>query len=195
MPDKDWVKAKLMGRWPDGRPLVGNPVGLACPADAPDTPAMRENDFEYGADDPQGLACPFASHIRRTNPRDSKQPGDKDEQAITNRHRLLRRGRTFTRADGEKGLLFVSLCADIERQFEFVQQVWVNSPAFHGLSQEPDPIIGADAGAARCYTIPTAAGPLRLTDMQSFVQVQAGGYFFLPSRSALTWMTDVSLHS
>jgi cytochrome P450 len=25
-PDKEWVKAKMMGRWPSGRPLVGNPV-------------------------------------------------------------------------------------------------------------------------------------------------------------------------
>ena len=202
-PDKDWVKAKLMGRWPNGRPMIGNPVNR--PTSSTGDPGETENDFSFGTDDPQGLACPFGSHIRRANPRDSKQPGDPKEQAISNRHRLLRRGRAYVRhdADGatEKGLLFVSLCADLERQFEFVQQVWSNSLNFHGLANEPDPIFGTDSPdpatgcpAARSFTIPTPAGPLKLTGMENFVQPMAGGYFFLPSRSALTWMTDVALH-
>ncbi len=210
-PDKDWVKAKLMGRWPNGRPLVGNPVNMPSPG--PDNPAAaacraaeRENDFTYGRDDPQGLACPFGAHIRRTNPRDSKHPGDIAEQAITNRHRLLRRGRTYTRIDEkgaqEKGLLFVSLCSDLARQFEFVQQLWSNSPGFHGLTHEPDPIFGSDVPdpttncpMERSFTIPTAAGPIRLTGMESFVEVKAGGYFFLPSRSALAYLTEISLRA
>lgn len=208
-PDRDWVKAKLMGRWPNGRPLVGNPLNIPL-ADATDARALaaeQENDFAFGRDDPQGLACPFGAHIRRTNPRDSKQPGDKAEQWITNRHRLMRRGRPYVRKaeDGgqaEKGLLFVSLCTDLERQFEFVQQVWAASPSFHGLTQEPDPIIGGDipdpdskdsAQLPRCFTIPTAAGPIKLMGMQSFVTVKAGGYFFMPSRSALSYLTDVAL--
>ena len=210
-PDKDWVKAKLMGRWPNGRPLVGNPVNLpSLPSDHPDAAACRaaesENDFTYGRDDPQGLACPFGAHIRRTNPRDSKQPGDLKEQVISNRHRLLRRGRTYTRtgADGtaEKGLLFVSLCSDLARQFEFVQQLWANSAGFHGLTQEPDPIFGSDVPdpvtgcpMARSFSIPTAAGPIRLTGMENFVEVRAGGYFFLPSRSALSYLTELSLRA
>jgi Dyp-type peroxidase family len=200
-----------MGRWPNGRPLIGNPVNTATPE--PNDPnfaaclaAETENDFAFGGDDPQGLACPFGSHIRRSNPRDSKQPGDKAEQDISNRHRLLRRGRTYqqTNAQGvtEKGLFFVSLCADIERQFEFVQQVWSNSPNFHGLKDEPDPVFASNTidpatgkACPRTFTIPTPAGPLKLTGMQNFVDVKAGGYFFLPSRSALTWLTDVALSS
>lgn len=196
-PDREWVKAKLMGRWPNGRPLIGCPVNIT----QTNAVAEIENDFSYGEDDPQGLACPFGSHIRRTNPRDSKQPGDKDEQFISNRHRLLRRGRTYTRADGEKGLLFASLCTDIERQFEFVQQFWSNAPAFHGLENEPDPFVGSDPicpvtgqNKERVFTIPTPAGPLRLEGLKSFVQTMAGGYFFLPSRSALGWLSDVALH-
>ncbi len=208
-PDKEWVKAKLMGRWPNGRPLVGNPVKTPSPKPGdPDAAtcaaAEVENDFAFGSDDPQGLACPFGSHVRRANPRDSKQPGDPKEQAITNRHRLLRRGRTYVKqgADGttEKGLFFVSLCADLERQFEFVQQDWCNSSSFHGLTNEPDPIFGADTQDAtsgsncpRTFTIPTAAGPIKLTALQNFVTVKAGGYFFLPSRSALTWLTESAL--
>jgi cytochrome P450/deferrochelatase/peroxidase EfeB len=209
-PDKEWIKAKLMGRWPNGRPLIGNPVNTPSPKRGdPDFAACRaaerENDFAYGSDDPQGLACPFGSHIRRTNPRDSKEPGDKAEQVITNRHRLLRRGRTYSRTDAsgevEKGILFVALCTDLERQFEFVQQIWSNSPSFHGLTNEPDPISGADMPdpktgktAARHFTIPTPAGSMKLLGMETFVRVMAGGYFFLPSRSALTFLTEVSLH-
>lgn len=199
-PDREWVKAKLMGRWPNGRPLIGCPINK--PSSTTSLAAEMENDFSYGEDDPQGLACPFGSHIRRTNPRDSKQPGDTAEQFISNRHRLLRRGRTYTRHDGEKGLLFVSLCTDIERQFEFVQQFWANAPAFHGLDNEPDPFVGSDPLCAmtseakeRVFTIPTPAGPLRITGLNSFVQTMAGGYFFLPSRSALGWLSDISLHA
>lgn len=199
-PDREWVKAKLMGRWPNGRPLIG------CPANKPSAKdsgyAETENDFSYGEDDPQGLACPFGSHIRRSNPRDSKQPGDAGEQIISNRHRLLRRGRTYARADGEKGLFFASLCTDIERQFEFVQQFWANAPTFHGLDNEPDPFVGSDPLDAitgepkqRVFTIPTPAGPLQITGLNSFVQTMAGGYFFLPSRSALGWLSDISLHA
>ena len=200
VPDKDWVKAKIVGRWPSGRPLVGNPV------DQPSSPATRaaehENDFSYAQDDPQGRACPFGAHVRRANPRDSKQPGDPAEQVITNRHRLLRRGRSYSlSATGERGLMFAALCTDIERQFEFVQQFWVNSPGFHGLAHEPDPLIGSStpdpvtgSPLPRRFTIPTAAGPLRLDGMQSYVQPRAGGYFFMPSKSALTWLADVSLH-
>ena len=210
-PNEDWIKAKLMGRWPDGRPLVGNPVAKKePPSNVEDGStenavralaqfrAERDNDFSYGIDDPQGFACPFGAHIRRANPRDSKEPGDTWEQAITNRHRLLRRGRSYTRIDEngeqEKGLLFVAICADLERQFEFVQQTWINSPNFHGLSNEPDPIIGsitaANAQKSASFTIPTPAGPVKLTGMETFVKTRAGGYFFLPSRSALTFLKE-----
>ena len=198
MPDAEWVKAKMMGRWPDGRPLIGNPVRREGDQVSPER--WAENDFSYALDDPQGLACPFAAHIRRTNPRDSKHPDDPHEQAISNRHRLLRRGRPYTRADGEKGLLFACFCTDIERQFEFVQQHWADAPAFHGLDNEPDPIIGADPVAVRDgetrergFTIPTAAGPVRLGGLQKYVTMKGGGYFFMPSRSALGWLADISL--
>lgn len=200
-PSVEWVAAKMMGRWRDGRALVGNNIQ----SDQPPTPLELSNDFAYGVDDPQGLACPFGAHIRRSNPRDSKQPGDALEQGITNRHRLLRRGRLYARplsedgaAEPEKGLLFACLCTDIERQFEFVQQTWINAPDFHGLSNEPDPIVGARSPRNR-FTIPTAAGPVRLQHpvgggMKPFVTVRGGGYFFLPSRSALLYLASALRH-
>ncbi len=199
-PDADWVKAKMMGRWQDGRPLIGNPVNHD--PEASQDIEERENDFNFGDDDPQGLACPFGSHIRRTNPRDSKHPGDPREAAISNRHRLLRRGRPYVRKDtGEKGLLFASIGTDIERQFEFVQQFWSNAPAFHGLDNEPDPVIGSDSRCTttgqprpRYFSIPTAVGPVRIEGLQNFVETKGGGYFFMPSRSALSWLSEAALY-
>lgn len=206
-----WVAAKVIGRWPNGTPLVGNSArpGHLEPNEAPD------NDFAYGTDDPRGFACPLGAHIRRTNPRDSLEPGDVEEQAITNRHRILRRGRTYQyNPDGKvevKGLLFAALCSDIERQFEFVQQTWINARSFHGLSEETDPLLGNPltkggslpvqpaklsllmmGGTNTRFTLPTASGPLVVKSLKSHVTVRGGGYFFLPSRSALQYLANLN---
>jgi deferrochelatase/peroxidase EfeB len=143
------------------------------------------------------MHCPFGSHIRRANPRDSLQPDDPAQQSITNRHRLLRRGRSYEYCTkqgnvAEQGLLFVALCSDLERQFEFVQQTWINSPTFHGLKNEPDPIVAWEDAKTRVFTIPTPSGPVRLHSVESFVSVQAGGYFFLPSRSAIRYLANLN---
>lgn len=194
--DADWLSAKVIGRWKDGTSLLTSP---SCPVGA----SLPDNDFAYGLDDPRGLACPLGAHIRRTNPRDSLEPGDAEEQAITNRHRILRRGRNYAYdADGSgdtrKGLLFGALCSDLERQFEFVQTNWANAGSFHGLTDEADPLLGhplarkgnfldEKTGASRSarFTIPTPAGPVTVEGLQSYVTLRGGGYFFLPSRSAL----------
>jgi cytochrome P450/deferrochelatase/peroxidase EfeB len=176
--DQDWVASKLMGRKPDGSPLIGRPIGRS------------DNDFDFGKDDPQGLHCPFGAHVRRANPRGALQPGDPGEEAVAKRHRLLRRGRSYERpgrtGGTEKGLLFVGLCADIERQFEFLQQTWIGSPTFAALRNEPDPITTATPSGV--FTIPTTGGPITLKDMPSFTTVRAGGYFFMPSAAALRFL-------
>jgi Dyp-type peroxidase family len=191
----EWVAAKMMGRWRDGTPLVERAGGDK--GEGVRKHSDRENDFSYAIDDPQGMHCPFGSHIRRANPRDSLQPDDPAQQSIVNRHRLLRRGRAYQHRSAagvveEKGLLFVALCTDLERQFEFVQQTWINSPVFHGLKDEPDPILGCADPETQKFTIPTPSGPLRLHAMQSFVSVKSGGYFFLPSRSAIRYLANLN---
>ncbi|MFB9268384.1 cytochrome P450 [Bradyrhizobium erythrophlei] len=191
-----WLAAKMIGRWPDGTALVERPG-----ADREESPRKGEaldNKFSYGVDDPQGLHCPLGAHIRRANPRDSLQPDDPGQQSITNRHRLLRRGRPYAYrpsedAETEKGLLFMCLCADLDRQFEFVQQTWIQSPSFHGLRDEPDPMVAwSDPKRPRSFTIPTASGPVQLHGMKTFVTARAGGYFFLPSRSAIQYLIDIN---
>ena len=89
---------------------------------------------------------------------------------------------------GQKpGLFFMCLNGDIERQFEFVQQTWVDGASFHGLSNERDPLTG-ERGEADGHTIPTPEGPMRLEHLPSFVSTRGGGYFFLPGRRTMEYL-------
>jgi deferrochelatase/peroxidase EfeB len=160
-----------------------------------DIAATPDNDFLFGAEDPQGLRCPFGAHIRRANPRESFAPGSQEQLAITNRHRILRVGRRYRPADGKRpGLFFMCLNADLERQFEFVQQTWLQAPSFHGLMDERDPIIGSRHPDAQTrddgFSLPTREAPVRFTGMPEFVRTLGGGYFFVPGRSLLRYLAS-----
>jgi deferrochelatase/peroxidase EfeB len=87
--------------------------------------ASRNNDFKFQARDQS--ACPFASHIRKMNPR-----GDLSESAITP-HMILRRGIPFgpevsdeekqsQKTSQERGLLFVCYQSSLSNGFSFLQQ-------------------------------------------------------------------------
>lgn len=199
----EWVYAKVMGRWRSGHPLVRYPdEGGPLPDKGKDLSlddANLENAFDYGTLDPQGHRCPFGAHIRRANPRDSLNPDNPLTLSISNRHRILRRGRFFETpatddSKRQEGTFFICLNGDIERQFEFIQQNWMNAPAFHGLSGEIDPIVGmrpSENGGTYPYstfTMPSEHGPDQLTNWQSFVRLRGGGYFFLPGRRALRFL-------
>lgn len=181
-PARDWVGAKMLGRWKDGSSLVANPEGR------PGKDA--DNGFFYGADDPQGRKCPFGAHVRRSNPRDSLG-GDRAAQIrLSKRHRILRIGRTYREAD-EKGMLFMCLNADIDRQFAFVQQTWVMNGNFESLAGERDAFVGNPLGDGH-FSIPGPQGPTVLRGLPSFVTLHGGGYFFMPGRGALAYLRDRS---
>ena len=67
-----------------------------------------------------------------------------------NRRRMIRRGATYGPAlpegapdDGvDRGIAAFIICANLVRQFEFAQNVWINDKAFHELGNEHDPIVG-----------------------------------------------------
>lgn len=174
--DGPWLQARIIGRWPDGTPVIDR-AGATGHSGA-------RNDFSFAAEDPQGLACPLGAHIRRANPRDSLDPADPLAWDLSNRHRIIRRGRPFD-TGSEKGLMFTAICADIERQFEFVQQRWLLGRSFHGLPGEVDPLLGQGD-----FTLPTAIGPVRVHGLNNWVETQGGGYFFMPGRAALQWLAQ-----
>jgi Dyp-type peroxidase family len=190
---RDRLGAKFVGRWKSGAPLVLAPQK--------DNPALfEENNFGYTTNhDAQGFACPIGSHIRRSNPRDSIGPDPQTALDTANRHRILRRGRSYGQRladplvdDGqERGLQFICLNSDIERQFEFVQQTWANNPVFGGLYNEVDPLVGNVAKGNKTFTVP--ADPLRtcVQGLSRFVKVKGGAYFFLPSIRALKYLASL----
>ena len=69
--------SKMVGRWPSGAPLIRHPNRDPDRGKREDElPSDSANDrFGYFESDPHGDICPIGSHIRRSNPRDSLEPG------------------------------------------------------------------------------------------------------------------------
>jgi deferrochelatase/peroxidase EfeB len=169
---------------PGTQPADHNPIAPPSRASG-----SGDNDFLFGLEDPRGVRCPLGAHVRRANPRESFMPGSSEQISISNRHRILRVGRLYEPQEGRKpGLLFMCLNGDIERQFEFVQQTWLVSPTFHGLVGEQDPLFSSDTTPGVGFRMPTQDGPIRLKPLPQFVRTLGGGYFFVPSRSLLSFL-------
>jgi Dyp-type peroxidase family len=192
--ERELVAAKLVGRWRSGAPLT-----LAPDTDNPALGAdpQRNNDFDY-AKDPRGRQVPFGAHIRRMNPRDTQLTRLTD----VNIHRLIRRGTTFgppydpnalSEQDDQvpRGAIFLFISAKAMATIEFLQQEWINDGNFVGIGDERDPIIGRqEEGAA--FTIPKEPVRRRLHGIQTFNVLRGGAYFFMPSISALRWISNLS---
>lgn len=188
------LASKCIGRWPSGAPLARSP-------ERDDPRFAKDNGFGFG-DDRGGLKCPVGAHIRRSNPRDSLEPGPEESREVVNRHRILRRGRSYgnplapfepQRAKAERGLFFICVNSNIRRQFEFIQQTWLNNTKFDGLYRDKDPIAGdavAEDGGGT-FTIPAAPERSQLTGLPRFVTVRGGEYFFLPSVRALRTLAQL----
>lgn len=200
-----WLAAKALGRWPNGMPMESDAPG---PEPALDE-AQAQKPLSFRGD-PRGAKCPFGAHVRRANPRDGLAGGAERSSAIAALHRMLRRGRAYgpvpppewyprsvrrTHPDlgapsdtSERGLLFMCLCGDIDRQFEFVQQSWLNHPKHADLYNESDPIAAGDAvaGSGGFFSIPRAEGPRRrVAGVTGWVTVRGGGYYLMPGKRAL----------
>ena len=174
------LAAKIVGRWPDGTPLARS--------SRPD-PAVPINDFGY-RDDPLGLKCPVGAHVRRTNPRDAVGFFD---GRLTNRHRIVRRGRPYgpplpagvTEDDGaDRGLVFVCFQADLYRQFETIQGLWIDDGDPLGLGADKDFLVGEPHGSDGKMTIP-GHPPFFLKPQPRLVTMRGGEYLFQPSMRAL----------
>jgi Dyp-type peroxidase family len=193
------IAARMVGRWPNGVSLVEAP-------EAERPPVAGLNDFGFRERDPDGLRCPFGAHIRRANPRDMFGETAKEGLRDANLHRVVRRGRAYgpklegnmPRVDDgvDRGLYFLALNANLRRQFEFVQQTWINSCKFAGLSVERDPLVGKEAfdfddqPVPRPFTVQARPVRQRYEGLPKVVQVRGGEYFFLPGLRALNYLCD-----
>ena len=86
--------------------------------------------------------------------------------------------------------MFIALNAHLERQFEFVQQRWINNPRFGDLGNEVDPVLGQ--GKQRAFSRP--ADPVgehvggAASGLPQLVTPLGGGYFFMPGLKALSFL-------
>jgi len=215
-----FVSAKLVGRWHDGVPLMAAPTiaawdefnaELAAAQQAEDKTklaaiALKYVDFKYRPD-PAGAACPMTAHMRRMNTRDmldphfsSPNPKDWTGSALNNRRRILRRGLPYGSVDGpnavddaEHGIVFLAVCASLFRQFEFVQQQWVQYGLDFNVGSDTCPIVGNHntdgKGPKAKFVIPTdpngTGAPYICNRVPQFVEPRGGDYFFVPSMTAL----------
>ncbi len=159
--------------------------------------------FDFN-EDLDGGRCPVGAHIRRTNPRGSLEYGVKGAYntpgALVNRRRILRRGLPYGKAenptsnDGDHGIIFMALNASIERQFEFVQQQWLNYGNDFKLANDKDPLLG-NHGMKRdgshtgrmVVESPTDGDspPYFCSGIPRLVETRGGDYFFIPSITCL----------
>ena len=155
--------------------------------------------FNY-TDDLAGSRCPVGAHARRVNPRGGLEFGVKafnTPGALINRRRLLRRGLPYGKSnptsgdDGNHGIIFMAVGASIRRQFEFVQQQWINYGNDLEIANDKDPLIGNqgtddDSGHMIFPAEPDSdKAPHVCSGIPRFVEVRGGGYLFLPSLTAL----------
>jgi len=212
--ERDRLAAAMVGRTRTGQPIVdpssvnlndftygADPEGIRCPLGAHIRRANPRN-----ADLPAG-APGILSRLIRTLGFDASARS-RDLMSSTRYHRLLRRGREYGTAvsidqalagaatPAEVGLHFMCLNANLQRQFEFVQNAWIMSNRFNGLHDESDPLLGnrmpgPGATPSDGFSMPQSDGPAgRLTAVPQFVTVTGGAYFFLPGIRALRFLAS-----
>jgi Dyp-type peroxidase family len=211
------LMAKMVGRWSDGVPVLlaptiaeRNDFNRRYPdvdyASDPNGWAARYaamTQFTYrgaASNDPAGSKCPITSHLRRVNVRDDLGPTKGAGSVLTNRRRILRRGLPYgdsppgaTDAE-EHGIVMLVVCASLFRQFEFVQQQWINYGLDARSGNDTCPIVGnhSDGGpqAQKAKFViaadPTSGHPPFIVEsIPQFVETRGGEYFFAPSMTAL----------
>lgn len=208
------LAAKMMGRWKSGAPVMRAPQADE-PALGRDACAQNnfgfikplrplangrpgecsDKLFRQSVADPLGLVCPHAAHIRKVYPRD--HPTSEISEANIETHRLLRRGIPYGDpypAPCERGLLFLAYQTSIERQFEFITRAWLNNPHLRDGDDGYDPVVGQNSskgqGRVRTFSMPVQGADgdiikINLELPKEWVVPTGGGYFFVPSLSAL----------
>ncbi len=224
---REELEAKFVGRWKNGAPLATFPTKAAADKFAAELKTAQEEarttenkdararyaqlkvqlrGFDFNSD-LHGKGCPIGAHIRRVNPRGSLEFGVtgayETPGALTNRRRIIRRGLPYgevkdpSHDNGNHGIIIMILNASIKRQFEFVQQQWINFGNDFKLSNDQDPILGNHGepndpqGRMIIQNDPQGDKPPFFCDkVPTFVETRGGDYFFIPSITAIRMIGD-----
>jgi Dyp-type peroxidase family len=194
---KEKLASKFIGRFRDGTPIEVSPD--KCDPAVVANKQLNVN-FKYGSD-LDGVRCPIGAHVRRTNPRDAFGFDGK----LVNRRRITRRGLPYgphtpedqpvSDAD-EHGLIFMVMNASIFRQFEFVQQQWIEYGNDARQGNDKDMLMGNHGGVGKFMiqgTADPANPPFVCGGLQNFVELRGGDYFWVPSITALRMIADNSV--
>ncbi|OCX50748.1 hypothetical protein BEL04_18610 [Mucilaginibacter sp. PPCGB 2223] len=219
------MAAKMCGRWRDGTPLVVSP-------NKPD-PHLKGFDytnFDYLAptrhqkgnmvSDADALRCPYASHIRRANPRDDTYvQGNVDlgtgkpVYAVT--HRILRRASPYgppykstepKTPQIQRGLVGLFIGAVLDFQFRFIMSTWLEAGSFRTPDNSPnssgvDPLFGPrtddtyEPDLEFAFAVPNITqGPVTYhtapQNMQRYVRTDGSLYVFIPGIEGLKWISQ-----
>ncbi|KAF8952262.1 peroxidase TAP [Flammula alnicola] len=192
----DLLGARMVGRWKSGAPIDVSPF-QDDPALAKDP--KRNNDFAFAGEINSQLRCPFAAHVRKTNPRnDLEAPPPGINPIPIEGRRIMRRGVQFgpevtaeekhaAKTQHGRGLLFACYQSSLVNGFQFLQQSWANNTNFPPFETQPeapglDPLIGQGVRAM------SGLDPLaeqKVLSMPAFIIPRGGEYFFSPSLKGL----------
>jgi hypothetical protein len=178
----EYIIAKMVGRWPDGRLIRPEETDKSLEPDRCDRDA-----FDLG-EDPDGLGCPFDSHMRRMN-------GRATPVVPARRRPLIRRGMPYGPPYDEKpkedrGLVGIFFCASIEDQFEHLLAHWADANPMgpHGHGTAKDPLIGRHHSPTAFHNIPLSDEKARqLKDFRRpYTRTRGTLYAFFPGKAALS---------
>ncbi len=147
---RDFIKAKLCGRWPNGTRLV---PGAVAPSDPKDVATLV---LGLAGDD-AGEGCPFGSHVRRMR-------AAPDPFGFVYERPLQRRSMPFGTAawagpasdDLPRGHIGHFFCASLEDQFEHLVGRWAARPPLASATNDTalDPLSGPESDPQAALQIP-----------------------------------------
>lgn len=93
----------------------------------------------------------------------------------------------------ERGIIFMALNASLFRQFEFVQQQWIEYGNDAKQGNDKDLLTGNHTGKGKFVVQGTddpRNPPFICANLPNFVELRGGDYFFMPSLTALQLMAS-----